>query len=66
MVAAVGAERTGIRISPFGNFLEPASPDALELFEQFVTELSARKLLYVHCIEARVGTVQTMFGVLQL
>ena len=62
VVKAVGNERTAIRISPFGAFMEPASSDALPLFKHYVSELSKRQLLYLHCIEARVGTVQTMFG----
>ena len=62
VVEAVGPDRTGIRISPFGAFLEPVSPDALPLFKHFVSELSKRRLLYLHSIEARVGTVATMFG----
>ncbi len=64
VVNAVGKERTAIRISPFSAFLEPVPEDVLPLFQHYVSELDKRQILYVHCTEARVGTMQTMMGAL--
>ena len=59
---AVGSGKVGIRLSPFGAFLEEEAPGALDVFKHLVGELNKRNLCYVHCIEARVGQVQNMLG----
>lgn len=64
VVAAVGAERTAIRLSPYSDFQGMHMPDS-ELVPQFthvVTELRKLNLAYLHLTEARVSgnaTVET-------
>ncbi|KZT25907.1 FMN-linked oxidoreductase [Neolentinus lepideus HHB14362 ss-1] len=52
---AVGAERTGVRISPWGTFGGMRMADPRETFSYFVTQLRDRfpGLAYVHVIEPR-------------
>jgi N-ethylmaleimide reductase len=55
VVAAVGAEKTGIRISPVtpASGLWDSNPEAV--FFPYVEELSRRQLAYVHVIEGATG-----------
>jgi N-ethylmaleimide reductase len=55
VVAAVGAERTGIRISPTTNAGALRDSDPERIFFPYVRELSRRKLAYVHVIEGATG-----------
>lgn len=49
VVAAIGAERTGIRISPFGRFSDmPAFDGEKETWLTLANELSKRNLAYTH------------------
>lgn len=49
VIDAIGAERTGIRISPFGRFSDmPAFAGEHETWLTLANELSQRKLAYVH------------------
>jgi 2,4-dienoyl-CoA reductase-like NADH-dependent reductase (Old Yellow Enzyme family) len=46
---AIGAERTGIRLSPFGRYNEmPAFEDESETYLTLAAELSRRNIAYVH------------------
>ncbi|MDB4941279.1 MAG: NADH:flavin oxidoreductase/NADH oxidase [Labilithrix sp.] len=49
---AIGADRVGIRLSPYGVF-NGTGPDALtdDLYRSLVTELDARKIAYVHLVD---------------
>lgn len=64
VVAAVGADKVGIRLSPYSDFQGMHMPDS-ELVPQFthvVTELRKLNLAYLHLTEARVAgnaTVET-------
>ncbi|CAM6119722.1 unnamed protein product [Calypogeia fissa] len=54
VVAVVGADRVGVRLSPFASALGEATdsdPHALGLY--MAQELSKRKILYVHYVEPR-------------
>jgi len=51
--ASIGAERVGVRLSPFGGYGGIYDSNPLELFTYAVRELSARGLAYLHLIEAR-------------
>jgi N-ethylmaleimide reductase len=51
--ASIGAERVGVRLSPFGGYGGIFDSNPLELFTYVVRELSARGLAYLHLIEAR-------------
>lgn len=58
VVEAVGADRVGIRISPFSTFQEMKMPTTAEIkatFGYFVQELAKRHpdLAYLHSVEAR-------------
>ena len=52
---AVGPGRTGIRLSPFSNFLDATDPDTLDLNLYLVEKLSDMGLLYLHCVEPRIS-----------
>lgn len=51
VIAEVGADRTGIRISPVNKLYGLDDAEAKETFMPFVAELSKRRLAYVHLIE---------------
>ena len=51
--AEIGADRLGVRLSPFGRYAGIYDSNPLELFTYVVRELSARGLAYLHLIEAR-------------
>ncbi|RDG34829.1 alkene reductase [Streptomyces corynorhini] len=53
-VEAVGADRTGIRLSPGGGFWGVEEHDALQLHTALLTELARLEVAYVH-LEATVG-----------
>ena len=48
IIAAVGADRTGMKISPRIKFNDVVEPDAEEVYPQLARELSARGLAYLH------------------
>lgn len=54
VVAAVGAERVGIRLSPFTNFGDSTTSDPVEVGTYMAKELSKRNIAYIHYIEPRV------------
>ncbi len=58
IIHAIGAEKTGIRISPVtpASGLWDSNPEAV--FFPYVEELSRRKLAYVHVIEGATGGVR--------
>lgn len=53
VATAIGIDRLGVRLSPFGQYGGIHDSDPLELFTFVVTELSKRQLAYLHLIEAR-------------
>jgi N-ethylmaleimide reductase len=53
VTAAIGAERLGVRLSPFGQYGGIHDSDPLELFRFVISELSKRRIGYLHLIEAR-------------
>jgi NADH:flavin oxidoreductase / NADH oxidase family len=54
-VQEVGAERVGVRLTPYGQFLQAFDSDPVALFTHAVRECSARGVAYVHMIEPRVA-----------
>jgi N-ethylmaleimide reductase len=51
-VAAIGADRVGMRISPYGAFNGTvADADMDALFERLVTELNSLGLVYIHVVD---------------
>ena len=55
VVDAVGAERTGIRLSPFSEFQGMGMADPRPQFSYFAKELKKLKLAYIHVVESRVN-----------
>ncbi len=52
VVAAIGAERTGIRLSPFGGFSDMVGWDGLEAqFVDLAVGLGKLKLTYIHIVD---------------
>ncbi len=48
VVAEIGWERTGLRLSPGGEFNDIKENDAEELYDDVIAELNKRKLAYLH------------------
>jgi N-ethylmaleimide reductase len=55
VVAEVGAERTGIRISPVTPANDVSDSNPQPLFDHIVDHLNALKLVYIHVIEGATG-----------
>jgi N-ethylmaleimide reductase len=55
VVAAVGAERVGVRLSPVAPFNDVADSQPQALFERAVERIGAHPLAYVHVIEGATG-----------
>src|SRR5215510_4321928 len=55
VIAAVGAERTGLRISPQNGQNDIADSDPQSLFNNIAKELSGKGLAYLHVIEGDTG-----------
>ena len=55
VVAEVGAERTGIRISPVTPANDISDSNPQRLFDHIVDHLNALKLVYIHVIEGATG-----------
>ncbi|KAI5287218.1 hypothetical protein KEM54_006153 [Ascosphaera aggregata] len=53
-VDAIGADRVGYRVSPFGAFQEMGMKDYAPQFEYLVRKLAEMKLAYIHGVESRV------------
>ena len=53
VAAEIGADRLGVRLSPFGRYAGIYDSNPLELFTYVIRELSTRGLAYLHLIEAR-------------
>ncbi|KNG49597.1 12-oxophytodienoate reductase 1 [Stemphylium lycopersici] len=57
VVDAVGAEKTGIRLSPFSVFQGMKMKDPLPQFTDIMKKLDAFNLAYLHLVEARVSGI---------
>jgi NADPH2 dehydrogenase len=55
VVEAVGAERTGIRLSPFSEFQGMKMANPKPQFSYFAQELKKLKLAYIHIVESRIA-----------
>ncbi|CRG90018.1 hypothetical protein PISL3812_07059 [Talaromyces islandicus] len=53
VVDAIGADRTGIRLSPFGTFQEMEVDDPRPQYTYLAQQLAGFKLAYVHLVEPR-------------
>jgi NADPH2 dehydrogenase len=55
VVAAVGAERTGIRLSPFSEFQGMKMENPVPQFSDLTTKLNKFGLAYLHLVESRIS-----------
>ncbi|KAJ7749804.1 hypothetical protein DFH07DRAFT_828423 [Mycena maculata] len=57
VVAAIGAERTAIRFSPWSLFQDMAMADPIPTFSYVISQLAARhpNLAYIHLVEPRIN-----------
>ncbi|KAF2787959.1 FMN-linked oxidoreductase [Melanomma pulvis-pyrius CBS 109.77] len=55
VVEAVGAERTGIRLSPFSDFQGMGMEDPIPQFSDVITKLDALNIAYIHLVSSRVA-----------
>jgi N-ethylmaleimide reductase len=55
VVSEIGAERTGIRISPVTPANDVSDSNPQPLFDYIVDQLNALKLVYIHVIEGATG-----------
>ncbi|KAK4134527.1 FMN-linked oxidoreductase [Trichocladium antarcticum] len=63
VVEAVGAERTGLRLSPWGTFQEMRMADPVPQFEDVIRKVAGiGKLAYLHLVRAVVWTSDTKDG----
>ncbi|KAF2405008.1 NADPH dehydrogenase [Trichodelitschia bisporula] len=56
VVAAVGADRVGIRLSPYGEFQGMRMPDPVPQFTHLINNLKELKLTYLHLVESRLSS----------
>lgn len=52
-ISAIGANRLGVRLSPYGQYGGIFDSDPISLFTHVSRELNSRKVAYLHLIEAR-------------
>jgi N-ethylmaleimide reductase len=52
-ISVWGAERVGVRLSPYGSFNDMSDSDPIALFNYVLAQLSLRKIAYAHVIEPR-------------
>jgi len=55
VVGAIGAERVGIRMSPFSPFQGMGMEDPKPQFSYYTEELKKLKLAYIHVVESRIS-----------
>jgi N-ethylmaleimide reductase len=53
VTAAIGADRVGVRISPFGQYGGINDSDPMLLFTSVIEQLNSHKIAYLHMIEGR-------------
>ncbi len=53
VTAAIGPDRVGVRLSPFGQYGGISDSNPLELFTFVIQELDKRRISYLHLIEAK-------------
>jgi N-ethylmaleimide reductase len=53
VIAALGADRVGVRLSPWGTFNDMSDTDGEALWDYVAAELGKRNLAYLHVVEPR-------------
>ncbi|WP_345971279.1 alkene reductase [Sulfurimonas sp. HSL1-6] len=64
--AAIGADRTGVRLSPSGTFNDMSDSDPKTLFTHVLHRLSDANLAYVHIVDALEGDIRHGANVVEL
>ena len=62
IVDTVGADRTGIRFSPFSTFQGMKMTHPIEQFGYLIKELKKLKLAYLHLVESRIAGAEDVEG----
>jgi N-ethylmaleimide reductase len=57
IITVVGADRLGVRLSPYGRYGGISDTDPLALFSYVAEELSRRQVAYLHLIEASASEI---------
>jgi N-ethylmaleimide reductase len=55
VIGVWGADRVGVRLSPYGTFGDMHDSDPVALFGYVLGQLSGRRIAYAHLVEPRVG-----------
>ncbi len=55
VIGVWGADRVGVRLSPYGKFSDMHDSDPVALFSYVLRQLSARQIAYAHLIQPRAG-----------
>lgn len=50
-----GSDRVGVRLAPYGTFMDMHDSDPVALFSHVLQQLSDRSIAYAHLVEPRVG-----------
>lgn len=61
--AAIGRERTGIRLSPLNRYNDIGAPDSEAFYATLVGELDRIGLGYIHMVEGQAGQVRDLEGI---
>jgi NADPH2 dehydrogenase len=60
VMAAIGKEKVGIRLSPWSTYLSMRMADPIPQFTHLIKQLSALGIAYLHLIEPRIGGDSTV------
>lgn len=61
IAAAIGPERTGIRLSPLAAWQDAPVSDPQDVYPPLIEGLGKLGIAYVHCVEGEPGGVNTLF-----
>jgi N-ethylmaleimide reductase len=61
--AAIGRERTGIRLSPLNRYNDIGAPDSEGFYSDLIGELDRIGLGYIHMVEGQAGLVRDLEGI---
>lgn len=57
-ISVWGADRVGVRLSPFGTFNDMQDSNPVALFTHVIRELNQRQIAYLHLVEPRADSVE--------
>lgn len=62
LIAAVGADRVGVRLSPSSTYQDMADSDPIALFTYVIEALATRDIAYLHLVEPGIDGDETITG----